>query len=143
VKYISSHTLRGSVTDDNVVKLNLFDGRFDTGYRVTRIHAFTSDPSASNSDGWITVATEEEAAIRYWDAHDQRQIGWTGFHTTTFGGGYEPQQIIDRDNMIIMDLYIYGNTSPTASCNFIIELDKYDITEWQGALNIVKNSSQG
>ena len=74
-----------------------------------------------------------------WNAEDSYQIAWTGFHTTTFGAGYEPQQIIDRENLIIEDLYVYGNTATGSKVNIYMEFDKYALDTYQGSLAMVKN----
>ena len=50
--------------------------------------------------------------------------------------------IIDPDNMIIEDLYLVVNAQDEGNVNYMIQLQKYDISEWQGALSMVRNRSQ-
>ena len=45
--------------------------------------------------------------------------------------------------MVVEDLYIYVREGGgAAGINYYIEMEKYDITEWQGALSMVRNRSQ-
>jgi hypothetical protein len=138
VRKIGEYSVRITCDDGETRKVNLFDGRYDTGYVLTKVQAFTDTPSASNADGWATVMLRDASGAS-WDAEDEMQIAWTGFHTTTFGAGYEPQQIIDRTNLIIEDLYVYGNTSTGQRVNIYMEFDKYELEPFQGTAAIVKN----
>jgi hypothetical protein len=142
MKKIGEYTCRGSVGDNLAERIILFDGRFDTAYRVVYFRIAGANPSSSSSDNFGVLATEESAAVTTWDFNDQRQIAWTGAHTTTFGGGYAQDAIIDEDNLIVEDLYFYGNSSNSEDINYIIKLEKYSITDWQGALAMVRNSAQ-
>ena len=55
----------------------------------------------------------------------------------------QPFNLIDRDNLVVEDLFVYARTgTTTAGINYYIEFDKYDISEGLGALTMVRNSSQ-
>jgi hypothetical protein len=138
------YTIRGSVGDAAVKKLQLFDGRFDTAYKVIDFKIAGDTPSSSSSDAWATLATEKAAATSKWDWSDQRQIAWTGSHVSTYGGAYAQDSIIDPDNLIVEDLFVYGNCNTGSdNVNYMITLEKYDITTSIGALAMVRNKSQG
>jgi len=142
MKKIGEYTIKGDVTDNTVKRLRLFDGQFDTGYRVVSFVIFPNNPASGNSDVYGCLATEEVAATSEWTASDNRQIAWS---STNAGGGYAmnaPFMVIDPDNMIIEDLYIYANDANDNPVNYQIVLHKYDITDYQGALAMVRNSSQ-
>ena len=47
MKKIGEYTVRGQISDGIVEKIILFDGRFDTGYRVTSFVVFGTDPFLS------------------------------------------------------------------------------------------------
>ena len=54
-----------------------------------------------------------------------------------------PFNLVDRDNFIVEDLYVYVRSGTSAAAvNYYIELDKYDTTDARGALAMVRNSSQ-
>jgi hypothetical protein len=139
VKKIGEYSVRIACEDFETRRVSLFDGRYDTGYVLTKIQAFTNTPSASNADGWATVSLDEDFDGSNWNIEDEMQIAWTGFHTTTFGAGYEPQMIIDRTNLIIEDIYVYGNTATGQKVNIYMEFDKYELEPFQGTAAIVKN----
>ena len=44
--------------------------------------------------------------------------------------------IVDPENMVIEDLFIYAaiNTTSDVNINYMIVMDKYEISDWQGAL---------
>jgi hypothetical protein len=45
--------------------------------------------------------------------------------------------------MIIEDLYLMCvSANDTDDINYMIKMEKYDITDWQGALGMVRNRSQ-
>ena len=142
MKKIDEYTVLGSVIDNTVKKIRLFDGRFDTGYKVVAFKIFPHNPTSGNSDAFGCLATESAAATSDWDAADNRQIGWS---SQNMAGGYaanETMSILDPDNLIIEDLYIFANDANDNPVNYIITMEKYDITEWQGALAMVRNSAQ-
>ena len=142
MKKIGEYTILGHVTDNTVKEIRLFDGRFDTGYKVVAFEIFPRDPTSGNSDAFGCLATEAAAATSNWNAADNRQIGWS---SQNMAGGYaanETMSIIDPDNLIIEDLFIFANDANDNPVNYIITLEKYDISEWQGALAMVRNSAQ-
>ncbi len=145
MKKIGEYTCRGSAADGVVERITLFDGKFNTGFRVTSFQVTGNLPANAANDGWATLATEEASATQEWDFDDQRQIGWTGFHTTTFGGGLSAQEILDPDNLIVEDLYFAGWNGVVGGdkVNYLIVLEKYEFTDWTGALAMVRNRSQG
>lgn len=145
MKKIGEYTIRGKVPDNTVEKVILFDGRFDTGYRVTEFRCWNSDALSSN-DGVMMLATEQDAdwdTAPSLDAADNTQIAWGGYSSSTYLWA-DNIGIVDPDNMIIEDLYIHAQvTSTGSSLSYLIKLEKYDITDWQGALTMVRNKSQG
>ena len=148
VKKIGEYTAKGMVaaSDTEAHKLQLFDGRFDTGYRVTGFQISISD---RDNDTLVRISgklmTEPGASNRNWDWSKNTEIAWAvssadaNSHNAT--GRFE---VVDPDNMIVEDLYIgiIMNGNQTANVNYMITFDKYDITDWQGALTMVRNKSQ-
>ncbi len=152
MKKIGEYTARGQLTENESeasdgVRITLFDGRFDTAYRVTSFRIWGSDWSGSTTPDVIgklaTVRGLSDAAADFMNAGDQREIAWAG------GNGASDllivgDSIIDPDNMVVEDLFIYARgATDTADVNYLITMDKYDITDWQGALAMVRNRAQG
>jgi hypothetical protein len=141
MKKIGEYTVRGDVPDGGVGRVILFDGRFDTGYVIKSFYIFPRDPTSGNSDSFGCLATEEGAATSNWVASDNRQIAWATANMLGYGSD-QPTTLIDPDNLVVEDLWIYGNDANDNPVNYIITMEKYEFTEWRGALAMVRNSAQ-
>mgnify|MGYP003142330457 FL=1 len=143
MKKIGEYTCTGMVGDGQFERILLFDGRFDTGYRVTQFQLFPTAPFLGNGDVYGTLALQTDVTgYQYWRADDNRQIGWSCFSSTGTDDITSSFSVLEPDNLIIEDLYLYANEEGNDNCNYFIKLDKYDISEWRGALAMVRNRSQ-
>jgi len=142
MKKIGYYTMRGRVPyDSNSNRILLFDGKFNTAYKVIDFIIAAKDPNASAGDcnaKLTTVATTEFG----WKWDDVTQIAWAVSevrvnHSPVFG-----RSIIDEDNLIVEDLWIQTESGGTGDINYMIKLEKYDISEYQGALAMVRNNAQ-
>jgi len=148
VKKLSEYTTRGTITtsDTETYKIQLFDGRFDTGYRVTSFQIAGSD--RDDPDLFTASAklmTEPDGNNRFWNFSKNTQIAWAMCGWDANDRYATPNEnIIDPDNMIVEDLYIGAlcYSDREVELNYIITLEKYDFTEWKGALTMVRNRSQ-
>lgn len=142
------YTLRGQIDEDEgAVKIHLFDGNFDTAYRIIRFEvapATLDDSSAVGVSG--KVLTEDNGiAATSWDWADNREIAWAEYtHMWNVAGDYTSGRTgtIDPDNLVVEDLFIRVNHQTEGNVNYLIQMQKYDITDWQGALAMVRNKSQ-
>ena len=149
MKKIGQYTAKGQLRGDGQHRITLFDGRFDTGYRVTKFvvaGGFTNEDRADFIS--VKLATTTDLDSNAWNWDDNREIGWAqySYYSNSAGtqfGGPSTFSEIDPDNMIIEDLYVYVQTRNEFPVNYMIEFEKYEITEWQGALGMVRNQSQG
>ncbi len=145
MKKIGEYTARGQVTHADVQKLELFDGRFDTGYRVTSFIIYPSGNSSTQDCAGI-LATDSGTLAGNTGANfsDQSQIAWSNVNVEVNYSASPANTIIDPDNLIVEDLYIQGQSNAGAGnvINYMITFEKYDITDWQGALAMVRNRSQ-
>lgn len=145
------YTLRGKYEPDggfnldNPDRITLFDGRFDTGYVVEKFVAWGPGIDAGQDNDVLACLTTEDLGTITFDASENRQIAWCANRGHTFADvdGYRGG-IVDPNNMIIEDLFIYGfnGDQGTNGVNYMITLQKYDITDWQGALTMVRNRAQ-
>jgi len=153
-KPIKQLTLRGKVllgnsTGGHTDRITLFDGRFDTGYRVTKFIVSTNNASG-DADCIGKLSTEEPAdpTDAFWDWSDNTQIAWAGFEmdavVTPQAGWSNGNALVDRDNLIVEDLFITCRSRNITSpfVNYYIELEQYKISDWEGALVMVRNNSQ-
>lgn len=125
------YVLRGQVLEDGEERINLFDGRFDTGFKVTEFHIWGSNFSSSTAgDCMGKLATETGTSTgptTFCDAEDNREIAWAG------SGAAQDQlnflaSIVDPDNIVVDNLYVI-TLSYTASypVNYMVVMEKYDI----------------
>ena len=145
MKKIGEYTVRGQLPKETTERIQLFDGKFDTGYRIVRFEVAPQSVSSA-ADAYAKLATTDEATgdgdVWNWDSNIE--IAWARFSAAGSGTNGMYEAFIDPDNMIIEDLYIYsGSADPAdAPVNYMVHLEKYDITDWQGALTMVRNRSQ-
>jgi hypothetical protein len=121
-------------------RITLFDGKFTTGFKVVRFEIWPKKP-LSNLEFSFILSTQQVANIIDNNFQDVTQIGWAA--TDTNNTKFQDAAVLDPEAIIIEDLYITnrGSTDDTF-CNYIIELEKYEFTAWDGASNMVRNQSQ-
>ena len=149
MKKIGEYTARGIVAEDTIQEIPLFDGRFDTAYRVVDFKIWSSDYDASSSPDVVGKLSKNDdgvtAAVDFMRADDDNQIAWAASAGSADGGlGFGEGPVIDPDNMIVEDLYVYARSSNAAAVvNYLVVLEKYEITDWQGALAMARDRAQG
>ena len=139
---MSKIVLRGILGAQEEVRLQLHDGKFDTGFKITKI--VTAPPSqTSGAEAFIRAYTEAGAGNvngQTWDWSDNREVAWAATHSQ---GGQEISQfsLVDDEAVIIEDLFLRGGNA--GDNLYYLELEKISITEWEGALGLVRARSQG
>jgi hypothetical protein len=147
VKFIDKYTVTGQTLHGTEKEIRLFDGRFDTGYRITRFEVYP-DTTVDPQNCSCKLVTEPGTSLQgqTWNWGSSIEVGWSfakiGSGTSQLSD--DRYAIIDPDNMIVEDLFIqaYSSDGDGQKINYLIELEKYDITDWQGALSMVRNKSQ-
>jgi hypothetical protein len=136
------YTVKGKGLQGTVEKIALFDGRFDTAYKLLKIEIGNTDPYV-NEEISFKVKLEEGTAGTAWNWGSNIQIGWAALNTPIESRfGY--LSFVDPDNLIVEDVFIdFGSPSSTAEINYMLTFQKYDISEWKGALAMVRNKAQG
>ena len=83
MKKIGEYTARGVVSEDETEqgfpdKITLFDGRFDTAYRITGFKIWTSNVLAGTAAAakLSTSATSSTARTDFFRADENDQIAW-------------------------------------------------------------------
>lgn len=137
------YTIRGMLdVNETNRRIQLFDGRFDTAFRVESFSVMANNPLLTH-EFFVVVSTDELAVVNQCDFADNAQIAWATWNAPS---GYTPSHVnfIDPDNLVVEDLYLtnLGSTDATF-INYIITMQKYEISEWKGALSMVRNRSQG
>lgn len=152
MKKIGDYTVRGSIGDgvtdlvDGVEeRIILFDGRFDTGYKVTDFRIAPGDTDDPDCMARITTQPGLPTTIvGFFNWGDNRQIAWASNNGSTDVNLIDNVGIVDSDNLVIEDLYVAFRfiSADTKLVNYMITMEKYDITDSQGALAMVRNRSQ-
>jgi hypothetical protein len=152
MKKIGTYTLRGKVSEPDTEagtpqRIRLFDGRFDTGYKVIDFVVWgatmnsSSTPDVSGKLG--TTDNLTTGASNFFNADDVREIAWAGAAGSTdtiFNS--PPGKIVDPDNFIVEDLFVYVRGQSDVAANYMVTLEKYETTDSRGALAMVRNNAQ-
>ena len=148
MKKIGEYTARGSIRSDNSSnRVILNDGRFDTGYQIVDFQIAPHDMDDTNTRLFTAkLRTDDDTSTGVnWNWDDNSEIGWAIF-TYDSNSGNVPNTFksIDPDNLVIEDLYITADdgVGNDVKLNYMIMLEKYEITDSQGALAMVRNRSQ-
>ena len=153
MKKIGEYTCRGVCAEVGGFavpeEIPLFDGRFDTAYRVVDFRIWSTDYGASSAPDVIGKLSKNDdgntGASDFMRADDDNQIAWAASAGATDAGlGFGEGPILDPDNLIVEDLYVYGRTSNSdALVNYLVVMEKYEISEWKGALTMAVDRAQG
>jgi hypothetical protein len=153
MKKIGEYTARGICIEEGgfaVPKIiPLFDGTFTTAYRVIDFKIWSSDYGASSSPDVVgKLSKNDDGGVSTSDfmrADDHNQVAWAASAGSGDGGlGFGEGPIIDPDNLIVEDLYVYGRAANAdAVINYLVVMEKYEITDWRGALAMARDRAQG
>lgn len=148
MKKIGEYTTRGRIlSNDSTHRIILFDGRFDTGYKVVEFRISPNDITDTNALNLTAkLMTDDDGSLgTNWRWDNNEEIGWALF---AFDGNdakmsYDYTQV-DPDNLVVQDLYIRGADAQGSDVqmNYFIKLEKYEFNDSTGALAMVRNRSQ-
>ena len=147
MKKIGEYTCRGSVQGNNALstglatqKIDLFDGKFNTAYKVIEFKVLTMDAESYGILSTEDLELEGAIVVRAQDAADNRQIAWASSPSNSYDG----DEYVDTDNLVVEDLYVSlaSTAVVSAKVSYIIKMEKYSVTDWQGALAMVRSKSQ-
>ena len=141
------YTCRGQSTTNltEPLRINLFDGRFDTGFRLVSFRAAPADIDFTTVRSVACkLATVDNLNENRWEWQDQREVAWTftgwDSNAPTAPGIFE--SLVDSDQIIVEDLYFYADEAATGASiavNYFIELERVDMSEWRGALAMARD----
>ena len=156
MKKIGEYTARGTINEDdtfagNPHKITLFDGKFTTAYKVKEFYIWGSDFGSSAGPDVIGKLSKNGigsgGAGSFMRADDDNQIAWaTSAGSTDQGGAPFHNFIVDPDNLVVEDLFVYGrsaNTTTSDPINYMVVMEKYEISDWKGALAMSRDRADG
>ena len=133
-------TLRGYLTDTDVHRIVVDDGRPNHGYKVLDFRVWVEGTGA---DGVSAVLGTQYDMLPGMRADDNRQIAWAGNTWSSTGtpttGSFS---VIDPDHVIITDLYIQGLNANIDPCNYLIIVQPITMTDDEAILRLIKERSQ-
>jgi hypothetical protein len=154
MKMIGKYTARGIITEadteaGNPQRITLFDGSFKTAYRVTEFYIWAANYDNNSATDVIGKLSKNEigvtAAASFMRADDDNQIAWAGIAGSSDSINAPEFTLVDPDNLVVEDLFVYARTQSTNTnpINYMVVMEKYEITDWQGALAMARDRAQG
>jgi hypothetical protein len=119
-------------------KINLFDGRFDTGFKLVSFQIVAKYGTDNSEEASATLYNRKQGTFRRdWNFADVEQVGWAGW-MIPLGSRFGVWNLVDDETILVEDIFmsIYA-VEEAGDYNYILKLQKYDITEWEGALSLV------
>lgn len=121
------------------------DGLINVGYRIVAFDVWPADVVTPNFIQYNAVLTMQTlAAPVVMDASDNRQIGWAfeecqNAPVSINAGMY--RTYVDPDHVVVRDLFIQASGSD-GDYNYLVILEKFDLTDDEAIINIIKETSQ-
>ena len=135
------HVIRGTVEANTELKLQLFDGNYDTGYRIKKfiIYPNTQIGVGNDAHAVLYTASGQVASGLDWDWGSQYQVGWAIGAASGTNSLDTPNGFADPRAIIIEDLYIIANHPNAAGIvGYYIEFERVKMTEYGGVLQMIK-----
>ena len=133
--------ITGQTTTGTRHKIQLFDGLFTTGYRITKVRIAPDFPS-SGEEFVGRLDTKDGGSFGDWNWGDIEQVAWFTWGVP-LPSRFSTYELIREESIIIEDLFLVVYTTAEAGLiNYYIELEKYEFPAWDGAANLVRNNSQ-
>lgn len=155
MKKTGERTIRGKmlpapgqtvIQDGDELRINVFDGRYDTGIRVTRFYVSSGDQSHPDFTARLSTEANIESGVDdFIDYSDNRQIAWATVNGSTDVLVIDHNALVARDNLVIEDLYftVRAGSANISALNYYIEIDVFDLEPYQGTLAVIGNRAQG
>ena len=149
MKKIGEYTARGICIEGQADQIPLFDGKFDTAYRIVDFKVWSSDYDSNSGPDVLGKLSKNEFGVtdpvNFMRADDDNQIAWAASAGGAQGGlGFAEGPILDKDNLVVEDLYVYVlSSNAAAKVNYLVTMEKYQISDWQGALAMARDRAQG
>lgn len=148
MKSLGRFTVRGQVLESGTPhQIRLFDGKYKTAYKIIEFTVFGATSSTSSNPDVMgklgTTANLNATNVNFFNAADTRELAWSGAagsSDTMFNS--PPARVLDPDNLVVEDLYIYVRSVGIEPVNYLIVLEKLDVGLTQGMYTLVQNNSQ-
>lgn len=132
-------TLRGRLTDNNVKRIIVDDGRTNHGYKVVEFYVW---PQGSGTDTVYASLGLSYDMASLGQADDNRQIAWASSGFGPSSGDVGAFSVVDPDHVVITDLYIRATNASVDPTNYMIIVEPITLSDDQAILALIKERSQ-
>lgn len=135
----TKRVLRGRLEDNEGRRLIVDDANFNDGWKVTNF--VVAGDGINSSEVSAKLALREVPTVG-WDWGRSVEIAWASSRQTVEAawGGFP--NAIDPNNVIVMDLWIYGTSSNGNDINYMIEIERVVLDDNQSVLALIQERSQ-
>ena len=106
MKKIGEFTAKGKIDPRQPTRIQLFDGRFDTAYKITAITTCVENPNVNQE--WRAVVSTQATpagAAPVFDWSDNTQVAWSwGGNNNNVAATFSLFNEIDPENLIVQDI---------------------------------------
>lgn len=134
-------TIRGVGTVPNVEKVLLFDGSFNTAYKILDFTIVPTDPLSSEEIS-ATVNTIEVSHTVTWNWAMNTQVAWASYGAP-IGTRFGLYSNVDEEALIVEDLFIDFSGDSAQTVNWELKLEQVTIKDYEAALAMVNARAQG
>ncbi len=124
-------------------RIQLWDGKFTTGYRIVEFRIIPKSPQ-NQEEVMSILSTEPKSGVPAnfnFNSNENLAYATWGVPNQTY---FSSWNLIVEGNMAIEDLWISCyTTGDDTDLNYYIILEKYSMTDWEGAGVLVDNLNQG
>ena len=157
MKLLGTYTARGTCTeqqtiDGNPQRIRLWQGTNKIAYKVIDFKVWGTDwDGSANPDAIGKLSKNDIGTVApsvFMRADDDNQIAWASSSGSTQGGtqGGFADSIIDPENLVVEDLYVYVR-SPNATAedpvNYLVTMEKYAVEAFRGTLEMARDEFDG
>jgi len=139
MKVIGHYSLRGRIPEsewNKALPILLDYGDMKVAYRVTSFLVSMPEAATAGDDCFGKLATTDtiDTTADHWFWDNNREIAWAAGRTSATGrrsmDSLPFNGIIEGDNLVVEDLYLVigSDTSTEDSVNYIIEMDKLQVS---------------
>jgi len=134
-------TIRGVGTVPNVEKVLLFDGSFNTAYKILDFQIAPTSPIASEEIS-ATVNTIEVSHDSTWNWALNTQVGWAAWNVP-INSRFGQYSNVDDEALIVEDLFLDFTGDSGQTVNWELKLEQVSIKDYEAALAMVNARAQG
>ncbi len=123
-------------------RLQLFDGRFTTGWRVVEFRIIPKSPQ-NQEEVLAVISTEAPGAVpSTFDFSDVQNIAYSAWNVPN-QVAFADWNLVIEENMAVEDLWVSCYTTGDDDyLNYYLVLEKYEFAAWDGAGIMARNNGQ-